>query len=139
MSADKLDDYIEGISRWIDADTAGIYAWTAATEYADAKYKKYLEEKEDAITGMTAEERRRVLNDNEYLRNLASQQDLERAHRASQCPNFMSSKENENLGQEESEMVNRVFAKYPDIIKMIDEIPTDEIRRLEAELLNLSK
>lgn len=138
MNTDKLDDYFEGINRWIDGDTAGIFAWTASTEYAHAKYKEYLERNEDLITGMTAEERHRILNDDEYLQNLALRQDLERAQRTTQRPNFASSKRLDDIKQNdpnEYEMLIRVFNKYPKIVKMIDEIPTDEMRRLEDKLL----
>ncbi len=142
MSKNDTEDILDGINKYNDPDLTGIFLWRLRRDYTDAKARQYEEEEENIITGMTAEERQRFLNDDEFLEELALQQDLERA-RKSQYLDPHVGMATEVAKQYDSDvenpsttfsMQNRVFAKYQKLVKMIDEIPEDQLKEIENNL-----
>lgn len=119
MSKHGTDDYADAFSKWVDPDTAAMYAWGALQDYKFARHQQRIDA-EDA-------KMRELLEEDEHMED----DDVEEAK-----AEFRERKRKEKIKQLRGSVALRdqMFQQYTKMLAMLDDLENSDIRNIEETL-----
>lgn len=121
-----MSDFMDDFTKWVDGGT-GQFAWTTAMDYVEGKQKHEREKKERELYGLTEEESN-LLRENEIKETTQETED-----ESAELKALLQEARMEQL-QENTELRDELFMKYPNMFRMLDELDSTTIETVEQFL-----